>query len=301
MTYFVVYGTRNAVAYTNALTNVTVSPTTSGPWNVNVYAYNATYGLLARGYVIVGLIVESMILRFDASNPLSYSATGSTLTQLKDMSGKGNNTNAVRATAPTIGTTTLNTMPAFKLTGGGFSGLFATTYSGSTFSFYMVMSYTGGANNGRWLSFSSGADDYGGTYAFMIDTTGTTYPSITRNNPTKVGPATTIVQSTPTIVSGYFDGTNMYIGLNGGNGTAGTTTYSSLASTGVFTLSQYGIGVYSNTGSTSYVDTMNLGEVIVYTSSPSLAERQSIEGYLATKWHLQNKLATTHPFYNASN
>ena len=61
MTYFVVYGTRNAVAYTNALTNVTVSPTTSGPWNVNVYAYNATYGLLARGYLSIPIPIPTTV------------------------------------------------------------------------------------------------------------------------------------------------------------------------------------------------------------------------------------------------
>jgi hypothetical protein len=40
-------------------------------------------------------------------------------------------------------------------------------------------------------------------------------------------------------------------------------------------------------------------EMIAYNRTVAAEERQSIEGYLAWKWGIQDSLATTHPYYIA--
>jgi hypothetical protein len=37
-------------------------------------------------------------------------------------------------------------------------------------------------------------------------------------------------------------------------------------------------------------------EIVVYHSAPTTAQRQQVEGYLATKWGLQGSLPSTHPY-----
>lgn len=58
-TYFTVYVNSSAtlvngsttISAASILANFTVNPATSGPWDVNVYAYNSTYALLASAYI----------------------------------------------------------------------------------------------------------------------------------------------------------------------------------------------------------------------------------------------------------
>jgi hypothetical protein len=48
------------------------------------------------------------------------------------------------------------------------------------------------------------------------------------------------------------------------------------------------------------IPTMNFGELVVYNQYFEQSERQLLEGYLAWKWSLVNKLPGSHPFYNQS-
>jgi hypothetical protein len=62
------------------------------------------------------------------------------------------------------------------------------------------------------------------------------------------------------------------------------------------------IGAYADTGGTTpragYYFKGDMGEVLVYNRALSTQDRQTVEGYLAWKWGLQNNLPTTHPYYN---
>lgn len=75
------------------------------------------------------------------------------------------------------------------------------------------------------------------------------------------------------------------------NGTAGNTvTYSITAATGL--PATYG---NSRTG-TNEGWQGQIGEVLLYKRALSTTERQRVEGYLAWKWGLQDKLSGTHPY-----
>ena len=85
--------------------------------------------------------------------------------------------------------------------------------------------------------------------------------------------------------------TNGYIFLNG-------TLAETYANTSSFNDLKYSIGVNITSDNSTYVDKAYFGEVLTYQSAPSLSQRQSIEGYLATKWKLQASLPISHPYYS---
>jgi FtsP/CotA-like multicopper oxidase with cupredoxin domain len=56
------------------------------------------------------------------------------------------------------------------------------------------------------------------------------------------------------------------------------------------------VGATVNGGSAGYQYTGQIGEMLVYNRLLSLTETQSVEGYLACKWGLQNRLPANHPY-----
>ena len=58
-----------------------------------------------------------------------------------------------------------------------------------------------------------------------------------------------------------------------------------------------GIGSHNNTTTFFYGGSM--GEILIYNTAFTNAQRQQVEGYLAWKWNVSNLLATTQPYYNA--
>ena len=89
--------------------------------------------------------------------------------------------------------------------------------------------------------------------------------------------------STNVVVDTTYTGTTLSPYVNGSNQT--TLSATTVAATGFY------VGGPSNyfNGSVS--------EVLVYNSTLTTIQRQSIEGYLASKWGVKSKLPTTHPFY----
>jgi hypothetical protein len=74
------------------------------------------------------------------------------------------------------------------------------------------------------------------------------------------------------------------------NGTAGT----SAASSGSFGYSAYGIGKDPGNDTNFYIGSVY--EVLIYNTSISTVDRQTIEGYLTWKWGLQSFLPAGHPY-----
>lgn len=83
--YFVVYvngSVTSTISAATSLSSVTVTPVSSGPWAINVYAYNATYGLLAGGYTLQQYIPPPLVYytfdttSVDANKNILNSATG---------------------------------------------------------------------------------------------------------------------------------------------------------------------------------------------------------------------------------
>ena len=73
-----------------------------------------------------------------------------------------------------------------------------------------------------------------------------------------------------------------------------TATNSAIANTS----SGFGIASQSPSANLPGLNTNNIGEILVYTTSLTTPQRQQIEGYLAWKWGLQGSLPSTHPYYN---
>jgi hypothetical protein len=243
---------------------------------------------------------------FDA-NDSACIFTGSTtaVTGLKDKSGVGNNATSLMygsggtgSAFAQITSNAINGLPALYLNNTGFNGQLTASSTGSVCSFYCVMNPITNANNywGRLLALgntntTNDAWDLG-KYSVCFNQN-TNKLSLIRNGITA---DTSISFNTPYIVSGYFDNTNGYIFLNG-------TLISSVASTGAFNFTKFGIGTSSYTTVNPVgdnVDKIYMGEVLLYQAAHTSTDRQKTEGYLAWKWGLQSNLPVDHTYKTAA-
>ena len=121
------------------------------------------------------------------------------------------------------------------------------------------------------------------------------------NAGTQAASSSALSTSTIQILSLVYDGTNLYMYING---TLNSTTAGSFATLNdtlptAYTLGAWyvpGYGGFQYSGSTNF----QLGEMISYYTSLTTTQRQTIEGYLAAKWGLQSQLPATHPYFAAN-
>ena len=251
--------------------------------------------------------LSNCCLWIDAADPNCYRGTTSAITGLNDKSGQGNNTTTLSSSPTVISSGTIgasiyqnaiNGLPAIYLNSTGFIGT-TPSYTGANFSFFMVMNVLSSASATVYPRyFSTGnanaTNDFQDSTKFLFASNpGNTFINIQRG----YGASAYAFWSAGTtfLISGYFDGTNAYVYQNG-------SLIGQNASTGNFTITKYTIGLqsdFSNSGNPyDWVDRVYYGEVLTYQSAPTTAQRQSIEGYLATKWGLQSSLPTSHPYYS---
>ena len=91
----------------------------------------------------------------------------------------------------------------------------------------------------------------------------------------------------PNLVFFSWENSNYYLSVNGGTPVVGS--YAAPARSDKFY-----IGLY--TGGVGQSPQMNFGELVVYNQYFEQSERQLLEGYLAWKWSIVNKLPSSHPF-----
>ena len=99
-------------------------------------------------------------------------------------------------------------------------------------------------------------------------------------------PTVTFSSNITGVYSAIFNGTSSLLGFNGtatSNLSPGTSNW-----TGLYLGRDWG-GIYQPG---------EYGEVIFYSGALSTAQRQQVEGYLATKWGLQGSLPASHPYKN---
>ena len=243
--------------------------------------------------------VSGMQLWFDANDPNCYTMTiNSTIAQLIDKSGNGNNTTSIKNVSggyPTLQIRSINYLPVFNLFNCGFVGNLSggSQNVGTTMSFCMVVIFTNLTTQfPRILAFGNndGVGDNNTTQKMCL-TVGYLPISLTRNNVYTTTPVTMSI-NTPYLVTGYFDGTNEYLGVNG--------VYNYVATGGNFNIINYGIGVDTYNFGNSAIGKCKYGEIIVYKSALSTLNMQRMEGYLASKWGLRSSLPINHPFYYSS-
>jgi hypothetical protein len=80
----------------------------------------------------------------------------------------------------------------------------------------------------------------------------------------------------------------------------GTLTPSSSNSTGAFGITSYAIGNHTNTTDGNAPLYGFIGEILVYNTSLTTAQRQQVEGYLGDKWNLQPLFPAAHAYKQAS-
>ncbi len=87
------------------------------------------------------------------------------------------------------------------------------------------------------------------------------------------------------ILTSYYDGSNIYFGKNG--------SYNSMSSSGLLNINKLCLGINSyNNG--NYNHSTDIFELLVYSSKLENKDIQTIEGYLAWKYGLQNNLPLNH-------
>lgn len=245
------------------------------------------------------LSIPGSQLWMDSSDSSSASMTlsGSNVTQWRDKSGNGNNTTAVSGT-PNLTANAIGGKSAISMSGGYFTGPFATANTGTQVHAFAVLSINS-AGTGLWprpLSLGRpGVNDYASsttTFA-IIRYSGTQAVAIGRNG--QYLSVNFPTYDTPFLVQSSHNGPTEFMSVNG------NLTVSSLntGQTGNFDITSYGLGVNTNT-SDYFVWNGYYGEVIYYNVQLSTDNRQKIEGYLAWKWGLQGNLPVGHPYYSAA-
>ena len=236
--------------------------------------------------------ISGCSLWLDATDSSTISTTGNSVTQWRDKSGNTGR-DATAVSNPQL--SAINGVQAMNMTTASyFTG--AVSITTTTLTCFAVANTTRTLPNAgvdqRLVSLANTTNaDFGrvdGTIALFNQ--GSSSGIAVWRTPGLIG-LTPITTNTPFMAVSQYTGTNGFIW---GNGTAGSTT--GTASSGSFAITKYGIGNQANPTAEYWVGT--IGEVILYNTSLTTAQRQQVEGYLAWKWGTQRSLPTTHPYYN---
>ena len=234
--------------------------------------------------------IPGCILWLDPATQGNLTYSGANVTAIKDSSTLGNNATRYNgASYATTATVSGNTILSFP--GAGITYRSAMVLTGSAYTIFTIMSLVSTTGNGSGYQRAINADSGGGTIfigalngnlATFCGTGG--FNDIAANSPTYV-----LTGNGIQLVTMYVSGSSLipYI-----NGTAQTTKTGSTGATTVLD-----IGAYQNSSQNwnGYI-----GDVIIYNTALTTAQRQQVEGYLAWKWGLKNSLPSTHPYYLTS-
>jgi hypothetical protein len=234
--------------------------------------------------------IPGCILWLDPATQGNLTYSGANVTAIKDSSTLGNNATRYNgASYATTATVSGNTILSFP--GAGITYRSAMVLTGSAYTIFTIMSLVSTTGNGSGYQRAINADSGGGTIfigalngnlATFCGTSG--FNDIAANSPTYV-----LTGNGIQLVTMYVSGSSLipYI-----NGTAQTTKTGSTGATTVLD-----IGAYQNSSQNwnGYI-----GDVIIYNTALTTAQRQQVEGYLAWKWGLKNSLPSTHPYYLTS-
>jgi hypothetical protein len=116
--------------------------------------------------------------------------------------------------------------------------------------------------------------------------------TVSQNVALVLGTGTSLSTSTTYLLEFVNNGTTLTHYSNAASYASGSaTSYSAGLTTGVG-------GRLQTTGGLVELMVGTIYEVVVFSSALSTAQRQQVEGYLATKWGLQGSLPASHPYKN---
>jgi hypothetical protein len=235
--------------------------------------------------------ISNCALWLDAADRYSMTLSGSNVTQWNDKSGNGRNTSGVSGT-PVLSTSSLSRQGVYFNGTSYFTGPFS--YSSNTLSWFVVGTVeSDGETFGRMLSLgAAGTFDFDS--ALRINAVGReaqTNEMIAFRNNVYIARGMNISYATPFMISDVLNGTSNFPFING-------TAATGAASSGNFGFTTYGIS--GSFGTNIQRNKGFIFEVLIYTGALSSSERQQVEGYLSSKWALQNSLPSTHPYKKIS-
>jgi hypothetical protein len=211
-------------------------------------------------------------LWLDAADRTTVTGTTS-VTAWNDKSGLGSNLSNV-GTSTYVSSSYININPSLPAAGYLLNTGLNLGTSLTLFAVYLQTSATGAL-------YTTNAGDVNG---FFPNEGGTTY--LARSDSAWYTQTSTIPLNQVNMVVVQYDGTNIFVWLNGTLNITSTTT-------GTITRDRFVLGARVS-GSNFLPGRMY--EVTNYNRSLSTIERQQVEGYLSWKWGLQTLLPTSHPF-----
>ena len=230
---------------------------------------------------------------FDADDASTITDTAGSVSQWGDKSGNGNHlTQGDGAYQPTTGSNTIGGLNAINAAGDWMQATRgAGEYTGQQVAVFEVLDMTALGASVTIYSSATGGQDYAAEEHAMFDYLGTTgYRGGTPSGPKSVISPTVAI---PYVFSSVYNGTNH---ISYKDGIAGTTKLSA----GNFAWDELYINSRINAGVASPLTGKKYGEIIVVVGGVTDSERETIEGYLAHKWGLEDSLDAGHTYKNAA-
>ena len=244
--------------------------------------------------------IPGCALWFDGNDPAGTGVAPANGASVSAWVNKGTTavTMAYGTSQPTFSSNFQNGFGSVAFNGNYFSG--ACSFNLAAKSGFLVCSQSNSATDSPqgFLSFyGSGADTVGSTngYGYQASQGGPTFGWL--YDIFSTGYYLSIGGSTNTPIAVYSDVFASGTQQTFKNGTAGSTATPS-STPGTSTTLMLGARLIGGSLRGSLYG--NICEVIVYNVGLSIAQRQTVEGYLAWKWGLQAQLPATHPFYAAA-
>jgi len=227
---------------------------------------------------------------FDADDASTITDSAGSVSQWGDKSGNGNHlTQGDGALQPTTGANTIGGLNVITATSDWMNATRgAGKYTGEKVAVFEVVTTDSGDASLEVIDSGWTSHDYNHVGHAMFDYAGTTgYRQSAKSVFTP--PAS----GTPYVFSSVYDGADH---TSYANGTAGTT----VASTGNFSWDQLWMNARVNNQTPSISGAHKYGEIIVLVDGVTDSERETIEGYLAWKWGLEDSLDAGHTYKNAA-
>ncbi len=230
--------------------------------------------------------ISNCALWLDAADRYSLTLSGSNVSQWNDKSGNGFNlSQATAGNQPTYSNGVVN----FLASSSNFMTNSSANGFGATATVFCVLRFASQSNM-RGFSIGNGntyiAVDSFNAGAFYNSTSGY-YASSNQIVSTTGNRHARMVQRNGASIPRY--------SINGGTITNMETADSVISSTTHITVGTGGGGFATN-----FFTTGHIAEIIAYTSYLSDSQIRDLEGYLASKWGIQNSLPSTHPYKKIS-
>ena len=285
---FVLTGTTLTVqgistGFTSTVANY-LSANNSGATNDSYYATYDTANPIATSAFATGYGVQSFVM--NAVN----STTATTIPTWQNKGTLGGSAVAGTSTFPTYTRNALNGAPIVGLRGANDYFLVANNFTTADFpslTYFIVINPAASQPNGTVAGILStdSPGNFGRSLAFGAGSWQQEYYSGFTN-------ITAYTANVWALVSLEFVGTSSATFYLNGVAYAATASGTGTNTTGLK------IGSYNNDGGYgTFNANFDCAEILVYGANLTQSQRQRVEGYLAWKWGLRDKLPTSHPYY----